>query len=50
MKKYIIKIFNGSDVKIYDELIEATDENEAIKKVLDDVIIYDGDRIAIDEV
>lgn len=48
MKTYNVRIYNGSDMKLYDELIDATSENEALEIVLDKVVLYDGDTIKIE--
>lgn len=48
MNNYNIRIYNGSDAKVYDEIFEANNENEALKKMLDKIIICDGDTIKID--
>lgn len=45
--RVIIK--NGANCEIYNELITAKDENEAIKTVLGSETIYTGDIIIIDE-
>lgn len=48
MKKYIIKIYNGSGVLVYNDIIEAKDENDALIIFLNNVIICDGDIIKIE--
>lgn len=45
--RVIIK--NGANCEIYNELITAKDENEAIKTVLESETIYSGDIINIEE-
>ena len=46
--KYRIKIINDGECEIYNEIIEAEDENKALKKVLEEEIICAGDRIEIE--
>ena len=45
---YNIKIYNGSNVLVYNEDIEAMDRNEAIEKMLKELTIYPDDRIIIE--
>lgn len=47
--EYRIIIKNSGNCEIYNEIVTAKDENEAIKVVLDSEIIYAGDRIEIEE-
>ena len=49
MNKYKITIYNGSDVLVYQETITAKDENDAVLKVLNDIILYCDDTIKIEE-
>lgn len=46
---YRIIIKNGANCEIFNELITAKDENEAIKIVLENETIYSGDIINIEE-
>ena len=46
--EFNIRIFNGSDCEVYNEIIKAKNENEAILKVLDNVILYTDDKIIIE--
>lgn len=50
MKRYNIIIKNFMLAEVYDEVILAKNENDAIIKVLNDVIIADGDKIEIYEI
>ena len=50
MKKYNIIIKNFMLTEIYDEIILEKNENNALIKILSDVIIADGDKIEIYEV
>ena len=50
MNKYRIIIKNGANIEIYNEIITAKSENEAIKQVLETEIIYAGDKIETEEV
>ena len=47
--EYRIIIKNGANCEVYNEIVTAKDENEAIKIVLDSEIIYAGDKIEIEE-
>lgn len=47
--EYRVIIKNSGNCEIYNEIVTAKDENEAIKTVLDSEIIYTGDRIEIEE-
>lgn len=47
--EFRIIIKNSGDCEIYNEIITAKDENEALKTVLDSEIIYTGDKIEIEE-
>lgn len=49
MKKYKIKIYNSSDVIVYDDIIEAATCNNALLLLLDKLSIFDGDTIKIEE-
>lgn len=44
-----IIIRNSGDCEIYNKIVTAKDENEALKTVLDSEIIYTGDKIEIEE-
>jgi hypothetical protein len=46
--KYRIKIINDGECEIYNEIIEAENENKALEKVLKEETIYAGDRIEIE--
>lgn len=46
---YIIKVINGGGVEIYNEKIEAKNENIALIKLLENVIINTEDTITITE-
>ena len=46
--EFNIRIFNGANCEIYNEIIEAKDENKAMLKVLDNVILYTDDKIIIE--
>lgn len=50
MNSYVIKIFNGANILIFDEIIKAKDENEAMLQVINDNIICTGDTIKIEEI
>ena len=49
MRLFRVIMTNGAGIEIYNEVIEAKDENEAISLILKDEIIYSGDTISIEE-
>lgn len=49
MRLFRVIIANSVGAELYNDVIEATDENEALLKVLKDEIVYSGDTISIDE-
>ena len=49
MRLFRVIISNGVGAELYNEVIEAKDENEALLVVLEDEIVYSGDTISIDE-
>lgn len=52
MREFRIKIYNGSDILVDDAtlLIKASDENAALVEYLENVSIYSGDTIHIEEI
>ena len=57
MKKYLVRLYNASGelVKVYENgktitTIEAENENEAVKKLLDIIKIFSGDTIKIEKI
>ena len=50
MNKYKIIILNGANCEVYNEIITAKNENEALLKLIDFVIINAWDIIKIEEV
>ena len=46
---YRIIIKNGTNCEIYNEIVTAKDENEALKIILETETIYSGDKIIIEE-
>lgn len=50
MKRYNIIVKNFMIAEVYNEIILAKNENDAIIKMLSDVIIAEGDRIEIYEI
>lgn len=50
MKYYNIIIKNAVGCEVYNEFIEAENENKALKIILDKVIICEGDTISVEEV
>lgn len=49
MNKYEISIYNGGNYLIYQKTIDARNENQAIKDMLEEVTLASGDRIEIEE-
>lgn len=50
MKRYNVIVKNFMIAEVYNEIILAKNENDAIIKMLSDVIIAEGDRIEIYEI
>ena len=50
MKRYNVIVKNFMIAEVYNEIILAKNENDAIIKMLSDVIIDEGDRIEIYEI
>lgn len=50
MKEYAIKIYNESGAVAYEEIVKAENENEALKQVIEQCIVYIGDTIQVLEV
>ena len=46
---YLITIYNGSDALVCKQEIQARNENEALKEILEQITICDGDSITIEE-
>lgn len=46
---YRIIIKNGANCEVYNEIISAENENIALKEIIDNEIIYSGDKIIIEE-
>ena len=49
MRLFRIIISNSVGAELYNDVIEAKDENEALLIVLKDEIVYSGDTINIEE-
>ena len=49
MITYNIIIRNGGGYEIYNEVIIARSENDAIKMIIDNITLADGDTIEINE-
>lgn len=49
MRNFNVIILNGADIEVYEKSFKAKDENEAIKEMLQDVFLADGDTIKIIE-
>ena len=49
MTNYYIKIYNDSDVLVWDGTIKEENENLAIATLLDTITLYSGDVIKIEE-
>lgn len=50
MRKYNIKVINGTGAIVYDDVIIAIDENSALIEMLSDNTIYSDDTIEISEI
>jgi len=49
MTTFIITIYNGSGAKVYNDMVIAKDGSEALKMIIDNITLYDGDTIEINE-
>lgn len=49
MRLFRVIIANGAGAELYNEVVEAKDENESVLTVLKDEIVYSGDTISIKE-
>lgn len=49
MRKFIVEINNSVGASLYNDIVEAENENRALIKVLQEEIICDGDNISIEE-